>query len=42
MVSLTTGGFGGCLADGSWEFAGYLRRDVVDPEGNVVQLLERG
>ena len=33
--------FGGRVSAKSWEFAGYLRRDVVDPEGNVLQLLER-
>jgi hypothetical protein len=32
---------GGLVSADSWEFAGYLRRDVVDPEGNVLQLLER-
>lgn len=33
-------GFGGTVAKTSWEFAGYRRRDAVDPEGNVIQLLE--
>lgn len=31
---------GGSLAKAGWDFAGYHRRDVLDPEGNVVQLLE--
>jgi predicted enzyme related to lactoylglutathione lyase len=33
-------GFGGTVAQTSWNFAGYRRRDAVDPEGNVIQLLE--
>lgn len=32
--------FGGAIAQTTWEFGGYRRRDVVDPEGNVIQLLE--
>jgi catechol 2,3-dioxygenase-like lactoylglutathione lyase family enzyme len=32
---------GGRISAKSWEFAGYRRQDVVDPEGNVIQLLER-
>jgi predicted enzyme related to lactoylglutathione lyase len=32
--------FGGSVTNSSWEFAGYRRRDAVDPEGNVIQLLE--
>jgi predicted enzyme related to lactoylglutathione lyase len=32
---------GGSVATDSWEFAGYRRHDAVDPEGNVIQLLER-
>ncbi len=32
---------GGSVATASWEFAGYRRCDAVDPEGNVIQLLER-
>ncbi len=39
-VARTIEGFGGRVAKTSWEFAGYRRRDAVDPEGNVVQLLE--
>jgi hypothetical protein len=31
---------GGRTSDGEWEFGGYRRTDVVDPEGNVSQLLE--
>jgi len=31
---------GGAMAKASWSFAGYRRRDAVDPEGNVIQLLE--
>jgi predicted enzyme related to lactoylglutathione lyase len=31
---------GGTTAGADWDFAGYRRRDVVDPEGNVIQLLE--
>ncbi|HEY3773759.1 MAG TPA: hypothetical protein VGL69_12235 [Solirubrobacteraceae bacterium] len=33
------GGRGGRSSDRVWEFGGYLRTDIVDPEGNVVQLL---
>ncbi len=33
------GGLGGRTSDRVWEFGGYLRTDIVDPEGNVVQLL---
>ncbi len=32
---------GGAMAQTSWNFAGYRRRDAVDPEGNIIQLLER-
>jgi catechol-2,3-dioxygenase len=28
------------VAQKSWDFAGYRRRDAVDAEGNVIQLLE--
>jgi predicted enzyme related to lactoylglutathione lyase len=31
---------GGSIRPNSWQFAGYHRRDAVDPEGNVLQLLE--
>jgi len=32
---------GGKLDPGrAWEFRGFLRRDCLDPEGNVVQLLQ--
>lgn len=31
---------GGAMAQTSWNFAGYRRRDAVDPEGNIIQLLE--
>jgi predicted enzyme related to lactoylglutathione lyase len=39
-VARTIESFGGTVAKTSWEFAGYRRRDAVDPEGNVIQLLE--
>jgi predicted enzyme related to lactoylglutathione lyase len=32
--------FGGEMVQTGWDFAGYRRRDAVDPEGNVIQLLE--
>ena len=32
---------GGRIDARTWEFAGSRRCDVVDPEGNVLQLLER-
>jgi catechol 2,3-dioxygenase-like lactoylglutathione lyase family enzyme len=32
--------FAGTVARECWEFAGYRRCDAVDPEGNVIQLLE--
>jgi predicted enzyme related to lactoylglutathione lyase len=32
---------GGSISTRSREFGGYRRRDGVDPEGNVLQLLER-
>jgi catechol 2,3-dioxygenase-like lactoylglutathione lyase family enzyme len=41
LASSTITSLGGRISAKSWEFAGYLRRDVVDPEGNVLQLLER-
>ena len=31
---------GGSIKPNSWQFAGYNRRDAVDPEGNILQLLE--
>lgn len=31
---------GGSIAPSTWDFAGYRRCDAVDPEGNVIQLLE--
>ena len=31
---------GGTLATDCWQFADYTRRDAIDPEGNVIQLLE--
>jgi predicted enzyme related to lactoylglutathione lyase len=34
------GELGGRCQNGEWEFGGYRRTDAVDPEGNVVQLLE--
>ena len=39
-VARTIESSGGTVAKTSWEFAGYRRRDAVDPEGNVIQLLE--
>ncbi len=39
-IAGTIESFGGTVAKTSWEFAGYRRRDAVDPEGNVIQLLE--
>jgi predicted enzyme related to lactoylglutathione lyase len=32
--------FGASVTPTSWEFGGYRRRDAIDPEGNVIQLLE--
>jgi predicted enzyme related to lactoylglutathione lyase len=32
---------GGWVAPKAWRFAGFVRQDVADPEGNVLQLLER-
>ena len=31
---------GGSITPTIWEFAGYRRRDAIDPEGNVIQLIE--
>jgi predicted enzyme related to lactoylglutathione lyase len=31
---------GGTASGTDWDFAGYRRRDAIDPEGNVIQLLE--
>jgi predicted enzyme related to lactoylglutathione lyase len=31
---------GGRISEGDWVFGGYRRADAIDPEGNVVQLLE--
>jgi predicted enzyme related to lactoylglutathione lyase len=31
---------GRAMAQTSWNFAGYRRRDAVDPEGTIIQLLE--
>jgi predicted enzyme related to lactoylglutathione lyase len=31
---------GGSVAQRDWTFAGHRRCDAVDPEGNVIQLLE--
>lgn len=39
-VARTIESSGGMVAKASWEFGGYCRRDAVDPEGNVIQLLE--
>jgi hypothetical protein len=39
-AALSIEGVGGTVAQKSWNFAGYRRRDAVDPEGNVIQLLE--
>ena len=41
LAASTIKSLGGRISAKSWEFAGYLRRDAVDPEGNVLQLLER-
>ena len=30
----------GSITPISWDFAGYRRCDAIDPEGNVIQLLE--
>jgi catechol 2,3-dioxygenase-like lactoylglutathione lyase family enzyme len=32
---------GGSVAPQAWKFGGFVRQDVADPEGNVLQLLER-
>jgi predicted enzyme related to lactoylglutathione lyase len=32
--------FGGSITPTNWEFAGYRRCDAIDPEGNIIQLLE--
>jgi catechol 2,3-dioxygenase-like lactoylglutathione lyase family enzyme len=41
LVAPAIGALGGWVSPKSWEFAGYLRQDVADPEGNVLQLLQR-
>jgi predicted enzyme related to lactoylglutathione lyase len=39
-AALVVASLGGSASTETWKFAGYRRCDIVDPEGNIVQLLE--